>query len=63
MEGELTNQLKSQIISGGKHTQLVGTYLPPSTLEHLPDLEEALTHFQYQVRIVLRYLNANIGQS
>ena len=43
-----------------KKTPLTGTYLPPSTLEHLTDLEEALTHFQNQEPIVLGDLNTNI---
>ena len=43
-----------------KKTPLTGTYLPPSTLEHLTDLEEALAHFQNQEPIVLGDLNTNI---
>ena len=43
-----------------KRTQLIGAYLPPSTLEHLPDLAEALTHFRDQDPIVLWEPNADI---
>ena len=30
----------------GKRTLLIGTYLPPSTLDHLPDLAEDLPRFR-----------------
>ena len=36
---------------------------PPYTLEHLPDLEEALARFQYQDPIVLGDLNSDIIQA
>ena len=45
-----------------KFILLIGSYLPPSTLEHLPELEEALTLFCYQEPIVLGDLNANIQE-
>ena len=51
-----------EVVSGRKCTLLIGAYLPPSTLVHLPGLEEALTRFRYQDHIVLGDLNANIGQ-
>ena len=50
-----------KIVSGSKHTPIIGAYFLPSTLEHSTDLEEALTRFRYQDPIVLGYLNANIG--
>ena len=43
-----------------KLTTHIGTYIPPSTLEHLPYLTEALTRFRYQYPIVLVDLNADI---
>ena len=55
--------LISEVVTGRKRTPLIGTYLPPSTLEHLPDLEEAMTRFWDQYPIVLGYLNSNTGQS
>ena len=39
---------------------IIVAYVPPSTLYHLLDLEEALTHFRDQNTIVLGDLNANI---
>ena len=35
-----------EIITRLTQTPLVGAYLPPSTLEHLPDLEEVLQRFR-----------------
>ena len=52
-----------EVIAGGNWTPIIGAYLPPSNLEHLPDLEDSLTCFQYQYTIVLWELNADIGQS
>ena len=31
-----------EIVSVGQRTPLIGVYLPPSTLDHITDLEEAL---------------------
>ena len=42
-------------------TPLVGAYLPPSTLEHLPDLEEALKRFKDP--IVLGGLNVDLNKA
>ena len=42
------NRVSCNIVAGGKRTPLLGAYLSPSTLEHLPDLEEDLTQFQEQ---------------
>ena len=40
------NVVGCKVISGGNRTPLVGAYPPPpSTLEHLPDMEEALDRF------------------
>ena len=44
----------------GKRTLLAGAYLPLSTLEHLPDLEGALTRFRDQEPILLGELNVEI---
>ena len=57
------NVVSCEVVEIGKWTPLIGVYLPTYTLEHLPDLEEALTHFRNQEPIVLGELNANIGQS
>ena len=42
---------------------IIRTHFPPSTLYHLPDLEEALAHFREQDTIVLGKLIAKIGQN
>ena len=57
------NLVSCEVIAGGKRTPLIGMYLPPSTLDHLLDLEETLKQFRYQYLIVLGDLNANIIQS
>ena len=51
-----------EVVTGRKRALLISTYPPPSTLEHLTDLEEALTQLQEQGPIVLGDLNANICQ-
>ena len=38
-----------EIVTGTTWTLPVGAYLPPLTLEHLTDLEEALQRFRYPV--------------
>ena len=56
------NMLSCEFVSGGKRTLIVGAYPPPSTLEHLPNLEDAMDRLRDQDTIVLGYLNAEIGQ-
>ena len=46
------------LVTGLIRTPLVGAYLPPSTLEYLPDLEEALKRFKDP--IVLGDLNVDL---
>ena len=46
-----------------KRAPLIYEYLPPSTLEHLMDLEEALTRFRDQHPRVLAEPHADISQS
>ena len=52
-----------EVVNGGTQNPIIGTYLPPSTLEHLPDLEEGLLCSRDQDTIALGDLNSNIGQS
>ena len=53
-----------EVVSGSKRNLIFGAYPPPpSTLYHLPNMEEALTHFWDQDPIVLGDLNAKIGQA
>ena len=55
------NVLSCLIVSGTKRMPLVGVYLPPSSLDSLPDFEEALTRFQGYTNIVAAGdLNADI---
>ena len=39
------NLVSYKIISGTQRTPLIGIYLTLTTLDHIPDLEEALNHF------------------
>ena len=46
------NVVSCEIITGITRTPLVDAYLPPLTLEHLPDLEEALQYFRDPIVLV-----------
>ena len=50
-------------VTDRKRKPVIGAYLPPSTLEHLPDLEESLTSFREHYPIVLGDISANFFQS
>ena len=52
-----------EVVTNVKYTPIICEYLPPSILEHLPELEESLTRFRYQDPIVLGYISTNIVQS
>ena len=43
----ISNVVSCEFVVGGKRTPLIGVYLPPSTMYHLLELEEALPHFRY----------------
>ena len=45
------NVVRCKIVTGLTQTPPVSVYLPPSTLEHLPDLQEDLHHFGYPIFI------------
>ena len=49
-----------KVVTDKKQTPIIYTYLLPSTLEHLPYLEEYLTRFQYQEPIVIGDLTTDI---
>ena len=51
-----------EVVSGDKQMPLIGAYIPLSSLDHLPDLEEALNRFMGRDPIVLGDLNAYIGR-
>ena len=46
------NVVICNIVTGLTRTPLIGTYLPLSTLEHLPDLEGALQRFGDHIVLV-----------
>ena len=46
MRYNIPNVVSCDIVTRLTWTPLVGAYLPPLTLEHLPDLEEYLQHFR-----------------
>ena len=55
------NAVSCEVVTGSKLTPFIGTYLTPSTLDHLLDLEESLSHLRDYYSIVLRELNYKIG--
>ena len=56
------NMVSCNIFSGNQRTPIVGIYLPPSTLDHLPDLEEVINRFLGRGPFVLVCLNADIAR-
>ena len=56
------NVVICKIVSGGQNTLLVRAYLPLSTLDQLPDLEEALSQLLGKDYIIIGHLNADIGR-
>ena len=38
--------VRCKVVTGSKRTLLIGACLPPSTLEHLPNLDNDLTRFR-----------------
>ena len=57
------NVASCEIFTGGKRTPIIDAYLPPSTLEHLQELEEALKRFWDKYSIVIGDLSADIGKA
>ena len=55
------NVVICEIVSSGQRTSLIGVYLPPSTRDHLPDLEESFGRFPGKGSIVIGDLNVDIG--
>ena len=56
------NMVSCKVIYSNNIMPLIREYLPPSTLDYLTDLEEALNCFPRREPIVLGNLNANIGR-
>ena len=55
------NVVSCYLVTGLIRTPLIGAYLPPSTLEHIPDLEEALKRFKDP--IILWDLNMDLNEA
>ena len=50
------------IFYGSQYPSLIDDYLPPSTLNHSPDLKEATNHFLRRYLIFMGGLNADVGR-
>ena len=57
------NVVSCKIFTRHNRTSLVNAYLPPSTLKHLPDVEEELHLFKGMYPIVLGDLNVDLDES
>ena len=60
MRFHVPNVLSYEILSGGQRTTFIKTYLPPYTLDHLWDLEEALNILPGNYYIAIEGLDADI---
>ena len=54
------NVVSCKLVTGHIRTPLVGVYLPPLMLEHLPDVKEALQRFKVCESIILGDLNVDL---
>ena len=57
------NVVSCNIFAGHTRTPLIGAYLPPLTMEHLPYFEEALQIFKGMDPIVLGYFNVDLDDT
>ena len=57
------NVLSCKIGTGHTRTLLVDAYLPPLTLEHLPDFKESLQYFKGMEPIIFGYLNVDLDKA
>ena len=55
------NALSTVLVSGSSRTHIIGAYLPPSTLRHLPELEVALGRFPDLNPMIFGDLNADLS--
>ena len=62
MRSHGTNVVGYKVITGGQQTPTICTYLPTYTLEHLPDLEEALVRFWDKDTTVIGDISDDIGK-
>ena len=63
MHYHMPNMVSCEVVSSSKRTPLIGTYIPPFTLDHLPDLGGGMDRFRDQDTIVIGDIKADIGQS
>ena len=56
------NCISAIVVTGDVRSPVVGVYLPPSSLDSLPDLDEALARFPGQKVSVLGDLNVDLMQ-
>ena len=54
------NVVSCEVVTGDHQTPLIVSYLPPSTLDHLPYLEDDLNRFLGSDHVVLGNLNLYI---
>ena len=54
------NGVNCKNVSGNQRTPLIGLFLPPSTMVHIPDLEDVLNSFLGREYVILVGLNAEI---
>ena len=57
------NMVSCEVVTNKKRSSVIGVNHSPSTLEHVPDLEEDLNHFWYKDTMFLGELRANINQA
>ena len=57
------NVVSCEIVTGPTQTPLVGAYFPPSTLEHLPYIKEALQRLKGWVPIILGDIKVDLDDA
>ena len=57
------NMVSCKIFTGHTRNPLVGAYLHPSTMKHLPDVEEALQKFMGLYHVILGDLNVDLDDA
>ena len=56
------NIVSCEVFRGTSRTPIIGAYLPPTTLSHLPNLEEFLERFRVQDPILMEYINMELDE-
>ena len=56
------NMVRCEIVSVNRLMPIIGAYLPPSTLDNLPNLEESLNIFLGRYPVILGELNADTSR-